>query len=355
MERYGRPEDDFRQKLTRADIERICRSHGIDAPREIIAEPRGNEMVAYHLDGTYFLSFGLSDCTKRKVEVLSIFQHLDRMPTPRVIAWSERDADLGVPYMILERIPGSRVDVLWDECSFQGRLQLLDALGRGMGRYHTITPANAAEAARAAGHTRWFIDQTEQRSTGVDTAREKAKACLQDLDARLGRWGIDAASVVPLLKDHYASDPPARNTPFVGAGVIHTEPHPEHFMMEKAKDGFRLSGCVDLEECAVADSFDEIVSMYASMLALDEKFLSAFRQGYEQFFPFPPDARSRLHAGAVDSDLGSVLWLLDTMEKRKEWAFATGWLAGNLKRLEGWLDDSKRISTALFRKDIGPW
>jgi hypothetical protein len=355
MKRIGRPGDDFRERLTRADIERICRSHGTQSPSEIVPELRGNEMVAYHLDRAYFLSFGVSDCTKRKVEVLSIFQHLDRMPTPRVIAWSERDPLLGVPYMILERCPGTRVDELWEECSFQGRLQLLEALGIGMGRYHTITPASAEEAARTAGYRRWFFDQTKQRSTGADIAREKATACLHDLEARLDRWGVDASSVTPLLKDHYARDLPVRNTSFIGPGVIHTEPCAEHFFMEKSNDGFRLSGCVDLEECAVADSFDEIVSMYTSMLALDEKFLSAFKQGYEQFFPFPPDAESRLLVGAIDRDLGSVLWLLGTMEKKPEWSFATSWLSGHLRRLEGWLDQRRLIDKALFRKDIGPW
>ncbi len=95
--------------------------------------------------------------------------------------------------------------------------------------------------------------------------------------------------------------------------------------------------------------------MYVSMLALDEKCLSAFREGYEQFFPFPPDAERRLLAAAVDHDLWSVLWLLDTMEKSPEWAFATGWLNGHIRRIEGWLDGRKRIKRALFREDIGPW
>ncbi len=87
MERIGRPEDDFRERLSRAGIERICKSHGIETPSQIISEQRGNEMVAYHLNDKYFLSFGLSDCTQRKVEVLGILEHVEAMPTPKVIGW----------------------------------------------------------------------------------------------------------------------------------------------------------------------------------------------------------------------------------------------------------------------------
>jgi len=68
VERIGRPGDDFRERLSRADIERICISHGIVRPVKITPEERGNETVAYHLDDKYFLSFGVSDATQRKTE-----------------------------------------------------------------------------------------------------------------------------------------------------------------------------------------------------------------------------------------------------------------------------------------------
>ena len=58
-------------------------------------------MVAYHLDDRYFLSFGLSDCTQRKVEGAEVLEHLDAIPSPKVIAWSEHDPDLQVPYMVV--------------------------------------------------------------------------------------------------------------------------------------------------------------------------------------------------------------------------------------------------------------
>jgi len=202
---------------------------------------------------------------------------------------------------------------------------------------------------------RWVTHDVDARRQKDTEARRDARDSLGSLGERLSRWGIAAEPLVEALKDHYARSLPAPDAPFVGPGLIHTEPWPEHFIMERAPDGFRLSGCVDLEECAIADSLGEIVEMYVSMLALEPQYLSAFRTGYERSFLFPPDAELRLRAAAADHDLLNILWLLDQMERRPEWSFATCWLAGHVCRLAGWVDGRKMMDRALFRKDIGPW
>jgi|TARA_Y100000310_G_scaffold344658_1_gene458613 hypothetical protein len=355
MERIGRPGDDFRERLSRADIERICNSHGIRNPAKIIPEPRGNETVAYHLDDTYFLSFGVNDPTQRKVEVLRILEHIDSMPTPKVLDWSPQDPDLHVPYMIVERCPGVRLDVLWGKCKQQDRVRLLRSLGSAMGRYHTTTLVDAKAAARTVGLDQWVVDDSKPTSLSTVESHRKQQDSLRHLSDRLKRLGLDGSSLTASLEAHYAGDRAESDAPFVGPGLIHTEPVAEHFIIERTVDTFRLSGCIDLEECAIADSFNEIVKMYVTMLALDESYLTAFREGYEQFFPFPSDAEKRLWAGAIDSDLSNTLWLLAAMATKPEWSFATHWVAAHMQRLEGWLDVRKRTDRALFRKDIGPY
>jgi len=281
---------------------------------------------------------------------LKVFECLDAMPTPKVTAWRERDPALDVPYMILDRCEGERLDMLWGQCGPEERLQLLGTLGSAMARYHTITLEDAQAAARAAGFDQRVVDDSRSGFRAADEFRLKARSSLNDLSQRLNSWGIDGAPLVSSLEDHYAGDLPASGIPFVVPGVIHTEPCPEHFIIQRMGSSFRLSGCVDLEECGIGDSFHEIVKMYVSMLALDENYLSTFRKGYEEFFPFPPDAERRLRAGAVDHDLGAILWLLDADRR-----FATSWVVSHMQRLKGWLDDRKGINKALFRKDIGPW
>jgi hypothetical protein len=324
-------------------------------PDKVVAEVRGNENVAYHLDGVYFLAFGISDDTRRKVEVMRVFEHIPAMPTPKVIAWSEGDSRLHVPYMVLERCPGRRLDEVWYLCGNEDRLRLLEAVGAGMGLYHTTTLEDAKTAGRLVGLERWVLDDAEPQRQRAILARCEAERSLEFLEARLSRWQLSGSELVNSLAKHYVGGPPASDSWFIGPGLIHPEPWAEHFFVEHKDGVFKVSGCVDLEECAIADSRDEIVAMYVSMLGLAEDYLMAFRRGYEQFFSFPPDAEEQLLIAAVAHDLGNILWLLNTMEKRPEWSFATCWLAGHMERIKGWLDGSKKPKRALFRKDIGPW
>ena len=187
VERIGRPSDDFRETLARADIERICESHGVAAPSVIVPERRGNEMVAYHLDDTYFLSFGLSDCTQRKVEVLRVLGQVEAMPVPKVIAWSEQDPDLKFPYMLLERLRGARLDTMWRESSPDDQTQLLRTMGWSMGRYHTTNLEEVQTAARAVGVEQWVIDDEEPRAQRARKSRDEIRNSLEHLFDRLKR------------------------------------------------------------------------------------------------------------------------------------------------------------------------
>ena len=56
MERVDMPNDDFREKLTVADIERVCRAHNLPTPKTIASERRGNDKVAYHDVGGIYVS-----------------------------------------------------------------------------------------------------------------------------------------------------------------------------------------------------------------------------------------------------------------------------------------------------------
>lgn len=355
MKRINRPGDDFREKLLEQDIQRICEHHSLPAPREIVPEDRGNENVAYHLDGRLFLAFSISDDIRRKVDVLRVFAEIDAMPTPRVVAWLEHDAKLGVPYMLLERCPGVRLDLLWESSGHQERKDLLEALGKDMAHYHTVSLPDAQAAGDRVSLGKWVVDAVELRRRKAHEDISDAIESLERLPARLRRLGVDAFATVRVLKAHDALSLVLSDCPSVEPGLIHGEPFAEHFFVEKTEGAFRLSGCVDLEEVMIADAFDEIVSLYVQMLALNREFFAAFKRGYECYFKFPPDAEERLRLAAIGHDLGNILWLLNAMESGPKWAFATPWVEGHLRRLEGWLDESKRIDRALFRKDIGPW
>lgn len=349
MERIGRPEDDFREKLTEGDIRRICEVHGLPPPTEIIPEYRGNENVCYHLDGKLFIAFVISEDIHWKVDSLTLLDAINEIPTPHVIAWSENDPELHVPYMIVERCPGHRLDALWRHTTAEQHIDILEAFGADTGRYHTVSSTVLRERAHKLGlaHRVRHIEQPESRddSSPVDS--------LPTLAVRLRRIGVEENGVIKMLEAHF-SRTTRKQDDFIAPGLVHTEPFAEHFFIQATETGYRLSGCVDLN-FGVEDSLGEITSHYVSMLSLESAYFDAFRRGYERFFSFPPDAEERLRFAAIEHDLGNILWLLDTMEDRPEWAFATVWVSGHLRRLEGWLDPAKKTDRALFRADIGPW
>ena len=355
MERIGRPGDDFREKLSRSDIERICERHGLAEPREITPEERGNEKVIYYLDDHLLLAFCLSDDIRTNVEALAVLEQIEAMPTPRVIAWLEDDPDLRVPYMIVEKCPGTRLDLLWEESGHAERLQLLAALGNDMGYYHTTSLSDVKKVAEKLSLSQRVADGVEVRRQMSEMRVQKITDSLGQLAARLSRLGLEASSTVKVLEAHYSQRLSQPVTHFIEPGLVHGEPCAEHFFVERTQDGFRLSGCVDFEEVMIADSLGEIVAQYVSILALDREYYDAFKRGYQHFFAFPLDAEERLRLAAIDNDVEAILFLLHSMETRPEWSFATPWVRGHLRRLQGWLGEFKKIDRAMFRKDIGPW
>ena len=349
MERIGRPEDDFREKLTESALTRICEAHALPRPTEIVPEYRGNETVCYHIGNGLFIAFVICEDIHWKVEVLSLLDGIEEIPSPRVIAWSESDTELNVPYMIVERCPGHRLDFLWRATTAEQHVSILEALGAGTGRYHTVSATALKDHAHSVGlsHRVRHIEEPESRDA------PSPLEALPTLAARLRKIAVEVNGLVKKLEAHFSRTTRVRQD-FIPPGFVHTEPFAEHFFLEETGTGYRLSGCVDLN-CDVRDPLGEITSHYVSMLSLGPDNFNAFRRGYERFFPFPPDAAKRLRIEAIEHDLGNVLWLLDTMEHNPAWSFATVWVSGHLHRLEGWLDPTKRTKRALFREDIGPW
>jgi aminoglycoside phosphotransferase (APT) family kinase protein len=362
--------NDSQEESTRKLIERICIQHGLPRPQKIVAEERGNEKTIYYLDDRLLLAFGPHSDICSCAEALTILEHIEEMPTPRVIAWTKEDPELHAPYMVMERCPGIRLDNLWKTTNLQQRTQFLEDLGTAMGHYHTVNAAKVKEVADRLSLSHRVAIRAEPTRIGVflgGIARDfrnllsanEAHASFDwpQLAERLTGLGLQASPTIDLLRAHYAQNPQQPEEHFIGPGLVHGEPWAEHFFMEDSRDCFRLSGCVDLELVTIADSFHEITFPYVSMLALESEYYLAFKRGYECFFAFPADAQERLRYAAVNFDTDAILWLLDQMESRPNaWGdWATPWLAGHWCRLLGWLDPSKKIHRAMFRVDIGPF
>lgn len=370
MEHIVVPDDELQEETVRKPIEQICIQHGLPKPQKIRLEERGNEKTIYHLDDRLLLAFSSYNDICSCAETLTILEHIEEMPTPRVLAWSEEDPEFHAPYMLMERCPGIRLDTLWKTTEPQQRIQFLEAVGTAMGQYHTVNAAEVMKVADRLSHSDRVTVQIEPTHIGVfpGGVSHDFRSLLsinegysafdwQQLTERLTGFGIQASPTIDLLRAYYAQNLHQPAEQFIGPGLVHGEPWAEHFFMEYRQDGFRLSGCIDLESVSIADSFHEITLLYISMLAMDRVYYRAFKRGYERFFTFPDDAEERLRCAAVDFDTDAVLWLLNQMESRPDaWgSWATAWLARHWYRLLCWLDASREMDRAMFRIDIGPF
>jgi aminoglycoside phosphotransferase (APT) family kinase protein len=361
MERINRPNDNLREILCQSHIERICNWHGLPQPQEIIPEARGNEKVIYYLDHHFILAF----CWSRRIlqsdiESLAVLERIDAMPIPGVIAQIKEAPDIHVPYIIVERCPGTRLDELWNKTSHTQRLQVLEALGAGMGRYHTVGGAEVTKVADKLSLSHCVLDLTIQswQERPWQDAERRAQIVadrLGQLSACLSLFGLEASTVMKQLEAHYTQRLSQPWRSFIGVGLVHGEPWAEHFIIESTEEGYRLSGCVDFEQVFIADSLHEMVFLYVSMLGLNGEYYQAFKRGYEHFFAFPDDAEEELRLAAIDFDAWSLVELSRNIEKPPVSGWLRGWVEKHFHRLVGWLELSKRIDRAMFRREIGPY
>jgi aminoglycoside phosphotransferase (APT) family kinase protein len=354
MERIDRPNDDFRERLSRSHLEEICSRHGLPLPQDVRPEHRGNEKVIYHLDEQFTVAFCITDDVQRNVESLVVLHEVSPMPTPRVLAWMKEDPATGVPYIVMERCPGIRLDELWEALDPRERLAMLEALGAGMGRYHTVSGTDARQAADKVSLGHVVHDAGERPLRRVEEWARLVYENLGQLADRLGLLGLDASSIERGLEARGADWLSHEMAEFVGPGLIHEEPWAEHFYLERSEGGFRLSGCVDFEEVNIADPLCEVATLYASVLGLDREYYEAFKRGYERFFQFPTDHEQTVRLACVLFDAWALVWLTERVPEPipKWWR---EWVEQRFRRLAGWLGQAQPVSRAPFRRDIGPW
>ncbi|MBL7077681.1 MAG: phosphotransferase [Kiritimatiellae bacterium] len=358
----GRLNDDVREKLSVAKIEQVCKRHGLPKPMRITPEPDGNDAVVYYLDTTAVLSFHCHRNIFTEIhEGLRIMEGFDEFPSPRLIAIEEEDSDLGMPYIIAERCSGERLDRLWVKSSHMERLDIARALGVGMGHYHTIDidAFRARTREVSLDHRRGYEVKTDTQSyrTNVKGVADSASRIFKVVSA----LGLDCTSVARHVETHLAQCMTKEWRPFAGIGLCH-DAWPDHFFIRRT--GYRpvLSGCIDFEEFPFADSLGEIGTVYCSILGTDDSYVDAFISGYREYFDLPSDAAQRMREAAIEEELGCLDHMTKGMdidsptwpeEPVADWLMR--WITNRCARLEGWLDQSKRVTKPLFRGQVGPW
>ncbi|MBU7596740.1 aminoglycoside 3'-phosphotransferase/choline kinase family protein [Streptomyces sp. P38-E01] len=128
----------------------------------------------------------------------------------------------GWGYLLMERLYGESLEDAWPHIPEQGRLDLLDQLGRTLVALHRVPPP--AEL----GPDDWQLFLKQQRSACVD--RQRALGV-----------GEEWLSRIPEFLDSVALPEPAR------PALLHTEFMPAHVRVEETVEGWTATGLLDFE------------------------------------------------------------------------------------------------------------
>ena len=358
MDRISRPNDDFRESLTREYLSEICARHSISEPGMVEPEKSGNEKVIYYLDDMYaiqFLAFEEDEQDYRLLEAEPAF------PTPRVIAWCDRDPTLNASYLITEKSPGNRLDLIWVEVDEDERLKLLRGLGEGMGAYHAEDGSSVFVAGDRIGLSDRISDHSSDPLGYLNRERKRTVGQLGEVCRVLDALGVDGQGMLGEAEKHLIRE---QDEPLLPPGLASEEPWEEHFIMDRTGQGYRLSGCMDFGPIEICDGSLEIRLLYASILNLDRRYRDAFQEGYETTRPVPVDFWERIHLLAADYHAWALTELLGGAETAGVSALWRGqafpnwrksWATAHYERLRAMLGIGSPMKEARFRAQIGPW
>ena len=165
-------------------------------------------------------------------------------PAPRVLLHDTELAPLGLPFLVMERLPGG---TMWSAVA-RGSLSAILALPRRLAelqaRLHRLDGEGLVDRARAFG---------------VDPATMSVKADVERLHQRIAREGL--MGLLP------GADWLVRNLPAPAQAevICHGDFHPLNIMM----DGDRLTGVIDWANAAIAEPAYDIASLRTIALHAD--------------------------------------------------------------------------------------
>jgi len=268
----------------RAGTESLCRFLGLGEARIQLFETGSLPVFAVGDDHVLKLypAFFASECDRER----SVLQRIERVlpvSTPAILAHGEVD---GWRYLLLQRVPGSALDVVWPTLSAPERVRLAAEVGRLLATLHALDPRGSAEAD-------WprFLGEQTARCVASQSARGLAPAWLEQIPRFL------AATTLPR---------PTREV------LLHTEIMRVHLFAKRGPSGWSLSGLIDFEPAMVGAPEYEFAAVGLFLTCGDGPALRALLLAYG-YHPadLGPALQRRLLAYALLHRYSNLRWYLE--------------------------------------------
>lgn len=176
------------------------------------------------------------------------------IPTPRLDSIGEHD---GWGFVLMERLRGESLAVVWPHITPQERLRLVARLGEALAALHAIRDPSLSSLPPPS----WARFVADQRSSSVSRQRARGLdgAWLEQIDAFLASVALDE-SAAPVL--------------------LHTEVMREHLLVTRGPEGWALSGLFDFEPAMCGAPEYELASVGIFVTAGDAALLRALLLAY---------------------------------------------------------------------------
>ncbi len=223
------------EALLRPGVDAMCDILGL-APTSLRRYPDGSLPVYAVGDSLVLKIYPPFDLAARDTEstILQVVDGRLSVPTPGVRALGELD---GWGYLLMDQLHGVSLAEAWPHVPADDRIRIAAAMGEALAELHCVSDVRL-DAVRFD----WPSFIKEQRSTAVERQR---------------RRGLESCWLEG-ISDFLARTP-------VGDGrtesLLHTEIMREHLLVERARDGWQLSGLFDFEPAMVGAPEYEFASV----------------------------------------------------------------------------------------------
>jgi hygromycin-B 7''-O-kinase len=233
----------------------ICARHGLDAGA-LEPAPPGSHLVFWAGSDRLiklFCRFWPDDAVSERVALTALTGN-PAIPTPQVIAEGELEGWL---YLILEPLPGTPLNQVWEQVEARDREALCETLGGVMAALHAV-PTKGMEAI-AVDWPAWLAE----RRAGFAAAQTERGATPEWIAAALDYLDEMWAEVVqgrPVLLNADITD--------------------EHVLLAQEDGRWRMTGLIDFGDAMLGDALYEFTAPLAFIVQADVPLRRALCRGY---------------------------------------------------------------------------
>jgi aminoglycoside phosphotransferase (APT) family kinase protein len=205
----------------------------------------------------------------------------NNLPVPRIFAFYFPEDHKEEGYMILEKINGTRLDIIWDSLNRKDKIQIAEEIGALASKIHGIKLSafgKIEENGKISSDDQFKFRKQGQEIPYSDFLRNYLQGPLKDLARLLAYKRISSDFVCSLMK--YVSDNIDIADYQSEPTLVHGDLHSGHIFVEKTEGEYRIVGLIDIEFASSLSPEYDFIKLHRTGFFDDKEIKSALDKGY---------------------------------------------------------------------------